>query len=113
MRDASDAAHAYFLRFQASRGIFLVALETGIRSGDLRALARHHVDFKEGWIRFVQQKTGKEVVIPISEECRLALQRALADREISADDPIFITDTGLPYGESTMRRYFRIAKRLA
>ncbi|HXA18963.1 MAG TPA: tyrosine-type recombinase/integrase [Thermoanaerobaculia bacterium] len=113
MRDDSDAAHAYFLRFQTSRDLFVVALETGIRSGDLRALARHHVNFEEGWIRFVQQKTGKEVVIPISEECRLALQRALADREISADDPIFVTDAGLPYGESTMRRYFKIAKRLA
>jgi integrase len=113
MRDDSDAAHAYFLRFQTSRDLFLVALETGIRSGDLRSMARHHVDFEEGWIRFIQQKTSKEVVIPISHECRLALQSALASREVSADDPVFVTDTGLPYGQSTMRRYFKIAKRLA
>jgi integrase len=113
MRVDSDAAHAYFLRFQSSRDLFLVALETGIRSGDLRALARRHVEFEEGWIRFVQRKTGREVVIPISHDCRLALQRALAGREIDPDDPIFVTDSGLPYGESTMQRHFRIAKRLA
>ena len=113
MRDDSDAAHAYFLRFQTSRDLFVVALETGIRSGDLRALTRHHVDFEEGWIRFVQQKTSKEVVIPISHECRLALQSALAFREVSADDSVFVTETGLPYGQSTMRRYFKIAKRVA
>ena len=113
MRDDSAAAHAYFLRFQASRDLFITALETGIRSSDLRALARHHVDFEEGWIRFVQQKTSKEVVIPISEECGLALQRALASREAAPGDPIFVTDTGLPYSQTTMRRYFKIAKRLA
>ena len=114
MRDDSDAAHAYFLRFQTSRDLFVAALETGIRSGDLRALTRRHVDFEEGWIRFIQQKTSKEVVIPISHECRLALQSALGSREVSsADDPVFVTETGLPYGQSTMRRYFKVAKRVA
>jgi len=113
MREDSDAAHAYFLRFQSSRDLFIVALETGIRSGDLRSLARRHLDLEEGWIRFVQQKTGREVVIPISIECRSALQRALGDREVGADEPVFVTNSELPYGESTMRRHFKIAKRLA
>ena len=113
MRSDSDAAHAYFLRFNASKNLFVVALETGIRSGDLRALARRHVDFEEGWIRFVQRKTGKEVVIPISDDCRAALQHSLAGREVHPDDPIFVTEAGLPYGGSTMQRHFGIAKRLA
>jgi integrase len=113
MRNDSDAAHAYFLRFNASKDLFVVALETGIRSGDLRAFACRHVQFEEGWIRFVQRKTGKEVVIPISDECRAALQHALAGREVGPDDPIFVTGPGLPYSESTMHRHFRIAKRLA
>ena len=113
MRADGDAAHAYFLRFHASKPLFIVALETGIRSGDLRSLVRKHVDFTEGWIRFVQQKTGREVVIPISDACRLALQDATATRDLGPDDPIFVTDSSLPYGESTMHRYFKIAKRLA
>lgn len=113
MRPDSDAAHAYFLRFQASKDLFVAALETGIRSGDLRALRRCHVQFDEGWIRFVQHKTGKEVVIPISDECRAALQRALAGRDLAPDDPVFVTNSGLPYNGSTMQRHFRIAKRLA
>jgi integrase len=113
MREDSDAAHAYFLRFNASKDLFVVALETGIRSGDLRALARRHVDFEEGWIRFVQQKTAREVVIPISRVCRLALERALADRVVRPDDPVFVTENGVPYSVSTMHRHFKVAKRIA
>jgi len=113
MRNDSHAANAYFVRFQASKDLFVVALETGIRSGDLRGLAGRHVEFEEGWIRFVQRKTGREVVIPISDDCRIALQHALQGREVSPDDPIFVTDCGLPYSESTMQRHFKIAKRLA
>src|SRR5437763_2363027 len=113
MRSDSDAARSYFLRFNASKDLFVVALETGIRSGDLRALARRHVDFEEGWIRFVQRKTGREVVIPISDDCRTALQHALAGRKVDPDHPIFVTESGLPYSGSTMQRHFRIAKHLA
>jgi len=113
MRADSDAAHAYFLRFSASKDLFVVALETGIRSGDLRTLARRHVDFEEGWIRFVQHKTTREVVIPISDEGRVALQRALAGRDVGPDDPVFVTDSGVPYSVSTMQRHFKVAKRLA
>ena len=113
MRADSDAAHTYFLRFRHSKDLFVAALETGIRSGDLRALVRRCVDIEEGWIRFVQKKTGREVVIPISDECRAALQNALAEREVGPDDPVFITDTGVPYSGSRMQRHFRIAKRLA
>jgi hypothetical protein len=57
MRNDSDAARDYFSRFHRSRDLFLVALETGIRSGDLRHMLRRYVDFAEGWIRFVQQKS--------------------------------------------------------
>ena len=99
--------------FQSSRDLFRRRSRNRIRSGDLRALARRHVESEEGWIRFEQRKTGREVVIPISHDCRLALQRALAGREMGLDDPIFIPDSGLPYSESRMQRHFRIAKRLA
>ncbi|HEX3533455.1 MAG TPA: tyrosine-type recombinase/integrase [Gemmatimonadaceae bacterium] len=113
MRSDSDAAREYFSRFQRSKDLFLVALETGIRSGDLRRMARRHVDFAEGWIRFIQQKTAREVVIPISRECRLALEHALAGRDVSPDDPVFVTGNGVPYSVSTMQRNFSLAKRLA
>ena len=113
MRDDSDAAHAYFVRYQRSKHLFVAALETGIRSGDLRRLALKNVHLTEGWIRLIQQKTGREVVIPISRECRIALEQSLAGRDIGADDFVFVTETGLPYSESTMKRYFKIAKRLA
>jgi integrase len=110
MRDDSDAALAYFVRYQRSKHLFLVALETGIRSGDLRRLALKHVDLAQGWIRLIQQKTGREVVIPISRECRLALEHSFAGRSVGADDFVFVTEAGLPYSESTMKRYFKTAK---
>jgi integrase len=113
MRADSDAAHAYFLRFHSSKDLFVVALETGIRSGDLRTLARRHIDFEEGWIRFVQHKAGKEVVIPMSDECRCSLARAIAGRDVGPDDPVFVTELGLPFSGTRMQWHFRIAKRLA
>jgi integrase len=81
-----EAVRLWFARYQRSKHLFLVALETGIRSGDLRRLALKHVDLAEGWIRLVQQKTGREVVIPISRECRLALEHSFAGRSVGADD---------------------------
>lgn len=113
MRDDGEAARAYFARYRSSKDLFVVALETGIRSGDLRRLRIRNVNLVDGWIRFFQQKTGHEAVIPISRQCRIVLERRLGDRDREPDAYVFVTESGLPYGDSTMKRYFRIAKRIA
>jgi len=113
MRDGSEAAQLYFRRFRHSRPLFVVALETGLRRGDLRGLTLRSVKLADGWISVVQAKTGREVVIPISSACRIAIEDALSGRRAGVDDHVFITDSGEPYGESTIRRHFKIAKRIA
>jgi integrase len=114
MRDDSDAAHEYFLRFRRSRLLFIAALETGLRkNGDARGLKVKSVKLADGWISLLQQKTGREVVIPLSRACRAAIEEALAGREIEPEDYVFVTEHGAPYSESTINRYFKIAKQLA
>ena len=83
-----NQTHAYFLRFNASKDLFVVALETGIRSGDLRALARRHVDFEEGWIRFIQQKTGRA--------CRIGRIAEQVDVDVRVAD---VPEDHVPAGE--------------
>lgn len=114
MREDSDAAHEYFLRFRRSRSLFIAALETGLRkNGDMRGLKLGSVKLADGWISLVQQKTGREVVIPISAACGAAIAEALAGRQVGPADYVFVTEFGQPYSESTVNRYFKIAKRIA
>ncbi len=113
LRPDGDAAAAYNLRFRRSKSLFVTALETGLRCGDLARLKLQHIDFDENWIRLVMQKTRREVVVPISEACRSALKDAMQGRRLTLEDFIFVTEAGRPYSKSTIDRYFRIAKRLA
>jgi len=113
MRDGSEAAQVYFRRFRHSRPLFVVALETGLRRGDLMGLTLRSVKLVDGWIAVVQRKTSREVVIPISSACRLAIEEALSGRNAGIDDYVFVTESGAPYGDSTIRRHFIIAKRIA
>lgn len=113
MRDDGDAAHDYFLRFRRARLLFIAALETGLRKGDARNLRVKSVKLDDGWISLLQQKTGREVVIPLSRGCRAAITEALAGREIEPEEHVFVTEHGTPYSESTINRYFKIAKQIA
>lgn len=106
------AADAYFLRYRRSKDLFLVALETGLRSGDLLRLEIRNVDLVNGWIRLIQQKTGAEVVIPVSNACHGVLERRLLNRAAESE-PVFLTENGCPYPKSTVDRYFKIAKKIA
>jgi integrase len=113
MRSDGDAARGYFLRFQRSKDLFIVDLDSGLREGDLIGLRVRHISFADDWIRLEQEKTGREVVIPMSAACRAALERALAGRDVGPDDFVFVTVAGVPYSDSTLGRYFAIAKRIA
>jgi integrase len=113
LRTESDAAHAYFLRFQRSKDLFIVDLESGLREGDITHLKVREVSFADDWLRLIQEKTGREVVIPMSAACCAAIERALAGRDACPDDCVFVTIAGKPYSDSTLGRYFAIAKRIA
>lgn len=103
------AAGYYFERFRASKPIFVVALETGLRRGDLLDLKWSSVH--EDWIRVIVGKTQREAIVPISAVCRAALTEC-RQRTVVAEY-VFLTDEGRRYSVATVARHFRKAKKLA
>lgn len=114
---SSDENHAaetaaldfHFERFRASKPLFVVALETGLRRGDLLGLTWSNV--KNDQIELLMRKTRRFVEIPMSSACRTTLEecrsRSLVGRHV------FLTESGQPYPVTTIRRYFDLAKRIA
>lgn len=86
MRNDSDAAHGYFLRYQRLKDLFIVDLDSGLREGDIIHLRVRHVSFADDWIRLEQGKTKRKVVIPLSSAARAAIERALVGRDAEPED---------------------------
>lgn len=112
LKSDSEAAGIYFERFRHSRLIFVAALDLGLSETDLRLLKRSSVDLTNGRVEVVRAKTKKVATIALSDRCRAAIVEALS-QAITSSEYVFTTETGKPYSESTLRRYFAIAKRLA
>lgn len=53
--------------------VILLALRLGMRRGDIANLKLENVDFQYNRIRFVQEKTGIQQNLPLSEELKMAL----------------------------------------
>ncbi len=107
----SCAADDYFARFQWLKPLFIVALETGLRKGDLLALRWDAVSLSDGWIRVRMEKPGLEAVIPISTACRESLTLCRSRAVVSAR--VFVDDAGQPISETRLKRTFTRAKALA
>ncbi len=111
-RGDSQAVGEDFARFRASKPAFVIALETGLRRGDLIGLRWENVDLQTGCVRLVMQKTREEVEIPISALCRQALLECKRRRSLKRPE-ILTTEKGMPYSIPTLSRYFVTAKALA
>ena len=96
----------HFRRFRATKPFFVVALETGLRLGDLLALNWADIDLKEGWVRVRTGKRGNIATIPVSDELRAALDVLRFQRGKGGE--VF---PGASW--TILERYFRIAKRIA
>jgi integrase len=111
LRIEGEALGFYFQRFNEAKPLFVIALETGLRRGDLLGLKWSSADLTEGWIRVSVRKTSREALIPISTACREAL---LAYRQRRAmNDLVFVNGEGKSFPWTTVQRYFEIAKRIA
>jgi site-specific recombinase XerD len=111
LRPEGEAVGQYFERFRAMKPLFVIALETGLRRGDLLGLRWSSVNFEQGWIRVAMQKTRREALIPISVACREALLECRHRHVLN--EFVFISAEGKPLSWTTIRRYFELAKRLA
>lgn len=111
MRPDSDAAGLYYQRFRDAKPLFILALDTGLRRGDLLRLAWRQVDLKAGTIEIVTGKTQRKAFIPISNSCRQALIECRSKPVVGTH--VFVDMDGNPVAEKTIVRYFAIAKELA
>lgn len=106
-----EAIEIHWQRFRWLKPFFIIALETGLRRGDLMSLHWSSVDEKAGRIRVTMGKTKVDAVIPISPRCREAVKECR--ERLRNEELVFVTDEGTPIAESTLERAFALAKRLA
>ena len=96
--DAFDRAPAWAARL---RPVYVLAVETGIRRGDLLRLRWDNV--KDERITFTTSKTGAPVSVPISDAAAAALQ------ELEGQDP----DLVAPVSITTLSRAWSLVKQTA
>jgi len=92
------------------RTILLVALNTGMRRGEILTLLWSCVDFERALITVINPKSGRSRKIPMNEE----LVRALKERHEVAGDGLYVfadSRTGKPWG--TVKTAFLAALRRA
>lgn len=88
--------------FQSIGHLLMLCYDLCQRPGDMRQLQWKH--YKDGVMRFVQEKTGTEVTIP----CSPRLMRRLDPIIGAPDDYIVVCETtGRPYDRFLYMKYFR------
>jgi integrase len=100
-----------FERFARSKPLFVLALNTGLRRSDLRLLKWTNIDLTSGVIRVIMGKTKRPVLLPIVPKVRAALDTCRKRTVMS--EYVLLTPEGRPYSESTIKRYFALAKAIA
>lgn len=90
--------------------IGLLALHTGLRSCDIRALKFQDINWDKQCISLMQQKTGVPLQVPIDAETENAIiDYVLHERRECNSDHIFITGVGPT--QELKRRHYRIRYR--
>ncbi|MFH1014692.1 MAG: tyrosine-type recombinase/integrase [Nitrospirota bacterium] len=78
------------------KSIVIVALNTGMRKGEILGLKWHDVDFKRGIIYLLNTKNSEKREIPMNEQVKTALIRT---RKHARSPYIFCKPDGKPYGD--------------
>jgi integrase len=78
------------------RSIVVVALNTGMRKGEILNLKWHDCDFRRGIIYLFNTKNGEKREIPINEQAKTALIRV---RKHPESPYIFCKPDGRPFGD--------------
>ncbi len=111
VRPEGEAAGEFFRRFRELKPLFVIALETGLRQGDLLRLRWVSVDTITGMLRVTVEKTRRVAVIPISTACREALNELRLRPVVS--EAVFADEIGRPVGLGRVLRAFKTAKAMA
>lgn len=71
--------------------ILILAIQLGMRAGDIRQLKFENIKINRNTIEFVQQKTNKALQLPVTEEVKYSLADYLKNSRPKVDDPyIFV-----------------------
>ena len=71
--------------------ILLLAVQFGMRAGDIRQLKFEHIKWSRNTVEFVQQKTNSTLQLPVTEELKYAVADYMKNSRPEADDPhIFV-----------------------
>ena len=84
------------------RDVFLAALFTGQRNGDVRKMKWS--DYDGDWLHVKQEKTGAEVNLPVH---KLQLLKQVIDIQPKVGPTIFTSPTGVAWTESSLHRHFK------
>lgn len=80
-----------------SRAILVLAMQLGMRAGDIVYLKHEHIDWRLRKLSFTQQKTKRKIVLPLPEECMFALLDYLKNERPQVDDPHVFLTSRAPY----------------
>ncbi|MBU0945833.1 MAG: tyrosine-type recombinase/integrase [Proteobacteria bacterium] len=71
--------------------ILLLAVQFGMRAGDIRQLKFEHIKWSRNTVEFVQQKTKNSLQLPVTEELKYAVADYMKNSRPEEDDPhIFV-----------------------
>jgi len=67
--------------------ILLLAVQLGMRAGDIRQLEFENIQWSKNTIEFIQQKTNNPLQLPLTEEVKYALADYMKNGRPKVDDP--------------------------
>ncbi len=97
--------------------ILLLAVQFGLRAGDIRLLKFQDIKWSRNTIEFIQQKTNVPIQLPLTDEFKYAVTDYMKNSRPGVDDPhIFVRHRApsQPFGESNsfyhiINKYFELA----
>jgi integrase len=92
-----------------NRAVALLAMQLGLRAGDIQHMRWEHIDWQNCRLSFIQQKTKKLIDLPLPEECFFAILDYLKnERPDSVDQHIFLRGRA-PYTRLNCSSTFNLA----
>lgn len=67
--------------------VLLLAVQLGMRAGDIRQLKFNNIKWNRNTVEFIQQKTNKPLQLPVTEELKYALVDYMKNSRPKMDDP--------------------------
>lgn len=77
--------------------ILILAIQLGIRAGDIRLMKMEHLQWSRNTFEFVQQKTGNAVILPMLENTKLALIDYMRHSRPTIDSPFLFIRMRAPF----------------